>query len=208
MAFRQFLRPSQDRVACILLKSRDPQMGNQESKPVINDLEVRKFSHFPAGDVREWSVYFAASYPVGYMMQSDLEEIFLAFFPFGEVKKFCASLFQTINIGQTGNIDFNELLIAFSILTKGSNFEKIRWIFRFYDQDRDGFVSRAEMMEGIEDLQAMVRGAANAQTDAKTIVDKIFLSLENESGFLTFGDFERLSEINHDCFRRLSLFTD
>lgn len=63
-------------------------------------------------------------------------------------------------------------------------------------------------MEGIEDLQAMVRGAVDAEADAKAIVDRIFLSLENESGFLTFGDFERLSEINHDGFRQLSFFTD
>lgn len=113
-------------------------MGSQESKPRVNDLEVRKFSHFPASDVKEWSTYFTANYPDGCMTQADLEEIFLAFFPFGEVKKFCASLFQTINIGQTGKIDFNELLIAFSILAKGSSFEKRRWIFRFYDRDRDG----------------------------------------------------------------------
>lgn len=185
-----------------------PCMGNQESKIQTNDLEIRKFSHFAPNDVREWSMHFATYYPAGYMTQADLEEIFLSFFPFGEVKKFCTSLFQTINIGQTGHIDFNEVLIAFSILVKGSNFEKMRWIFRFYDQDRDGVVSRGEMMEGIEDLQEMVRETIGSRIDAKNIVDDIFASLENESGFLTFSDFERLSEIRSDCFRKLSVFID
>ncbi|KAI5169214.1 neuronal calcium sensor 1 [Pancytospora epiphaga] len=183
-------------------------MGNQESKPKMSDLEVRKFSHFPVEDVKRWTTYFTVNYPAGYMVQSDFEEIFLSFFPFGEVRNFCASLFQTINIGQTGNVDFSELLIAFSILTKGSNFEKVRWIFRFYDQDKDGFVSRTEMMEGIEDLQAMVRGTVAIKSDPKTIVDRIFLSVENESGFLTFGDFEKLSEVNSGSLIKLLVFND
>lgn len=183
-------------------------MGNQESKIQTNDLEIRKFSHFAANDVKDWSVYFTTHYPAGYMTQADLEEIFLSFFPFGEVKKFCTSLFQTINIGQTGHVDFNEVLIAFSILVKGSHFEKMRWIFRFYDQDRDGVVSRGEMMEGIEDLHKMVRETIDSSVDAKNIVDDIFASLENESGFLTFSDFERLSELKGDSFRRLSIFID
>lgn len=170
------------------------------------EFEIRKFSHFAANDVKEWASYFKTHYPDGYMSQKNLEEIFLAFFPFGRVQKFCASLFQTINIGQTGLVDFNEFLIAFSILVKGSNFEKMRWIFRFYDQDRDGVVSRAEMLEGIENIQAMAEETIAGKADAKHCVDEIFRCLENESGFLTFNDFERLSEINSMCFKKLSLF--
>ncbi|KAI4292487.1 neuronal calcium sensor 1 [Pancytospora philotis] len=183
-------------------------MGNQESKAKPNDLDIKKFSHFPANDVRDWSAHFSAHYPGGYMTQEDLEALFREFFPFGSVKNFCSSLFQTINIGQTQQLDFNELLIAFSILVKGSPFEKIRWIFRFYDRDRDGFISREEMVCGLEDLHAMVNEAVDHRSNAKVIVDEIFASLENESGFLTFNDFERLSETRHRCFRKLSLFTD
>jgi neuronal calcium sensor 1 len=183
-------------------------MGAQESRIQACGNEVRKFSHFPSNDVKEWCSYFNTHFPDGYMTQKGLEDIFLLYFPFGSVTKFTSRLFQTINIGQTGLVDFNELLIAFSILVKGSNFEKLRWIFRFYDKDRDGVVSKEEMKDAIEDLLDMVRETLDININSQSCVNSIFESLENQSGFLTFNDFERLGEIHGDNFSVISIFVD
>lgn len=182
------------------------QMGNQESKIQGEETDVRKFSHFPHTDVKEWSNAFQTLYPDGSVTPKNLEEIMMMFFPFGDVRPFSERLFQTINIGQTGYIDFNELLIAFSILVKGSKYERLRWIFRLYDRDNDGVVSSEEMTEVVSSLHMMARGIVASGVDAKILVNDIFTELENQSGFLTFNDFERLSTARKEVFDKLSLF--
>lgn len=165
-------------------------MGNQESKIQADGLDIRKFSHFAQCDLKEWSSYFKMYYPRGYITQEDLEKLLQAFFPFGNPTNFCNTLFQTINIGQSGCIDFNELLIAFSILVKGSKYEKLRWIFRFYDKDRDGVVSREEITEILGDMHSMIKETIQLEFNPVELVNNIFSSLENQSGFLTFNDFD------------------
>lgn len=172
-------------------------MGNSTSKVVSDEAEIKKFSHFQAADVKDWLDFFNSNYSNGSMSVYDMESLFRMLFPLGQVEGFSSRLFRTINIGQTGLIDFSEFLIAFSILIKGSTFERLRWIFRFYDQDKDGVVSRDELSEGIEDLLKMIKGAISYNIDIKSCLDNIFTVVENTSGFLTFNDFEKLSESKH-----------
>lgn len=175
-------------------------MGNSKSKIDPDALDIRKFSHFSHIHLKEWSRNFKYLFTDGFMKKEDLQRLLKLLFPFGNPDKFTNTLFQTINISQTDCVDFNELLIAFSILSKGSKYEKLRWIFRFYDKDKDGIVSRSEMEESVEDLLAMTVGNSRDKEDAKKIVDDIFYKLENKSGFITFNDFERLSEVKEVKF--------
>lgn len=44
-------------------------------------------------------------------------------------------------------VDFREYVVAISMLTQGSAVEKLRWSFKLYDKDRDGAITRQEMLE-------------------------------------------------------------
>lgn len=48
---------------------------------------------------------------------------------------------------QDGVIDFREYVMAISMLIKGSAVQKLRWSFKLYDKDRDGAITRQEMLE-------------------------------------------------------------
>jgi len=169
-------------------------MGNISSKSAKEDLEIRKFSHFPKSDVKDLLAYFKAHYPNGYMTQKDFAWCFKQLFPFGDPSAFSRMLFRTINIGGSEVIDFNELLIAFSILMKGSPFEKLRWIFRLYDEDKDGIITKEEMVTGMKGILSMLGMMYKTKKSPEEIVEEILAKLENKSGFLTFNDFERLGE--------------
>ncbi len=168
-------------------------MGNTKSRIDSESLDTKKFSHFSPEDLKEWSAHFKTLFPSGIMRKEDLCMLLHSFFPFGNAEKFSETLFQTINISQSDAIDFNELLIGFSIICKGSRYERLRWIFRFYDKDKDGIVSREEIRECIEDFLEMTKGMVGVNSEAFQLIDDIFKKLENESGFITFNDFERLS---------------
>jgi Ca2+-binding EF-hand superfamily protein len=163
-------------------------MGNAGSSIRDYDADLRKFSHFFPGDVKDWIASFIKTFPAGHMTRLDLEKTLRDLFPFGDPSKFSNFLFKAINIGQTECIDTNEFLIAFSILVKGSRFEKLRWIFRFFDTDSDGVVSQRDVEEVVSSIKAM----ANDLEIPSSIVETIFRHLEHHNEFLTFNDFEIL----------------
>ena len=47
----------------------------------------------------------------------------------------------------TGGITFGDFMDFLSSLSKGSEEEKILWSFRFYDINKDGIISRDEMIK-------------------------------------------------------------
>lgn len=48
---------------------------------------------------------------------------------------------------EDGVVDFREYVMAISMLTEGSAVEKLRWSFKLYDKDKDGAITREEMLE-------------------------------------------------------------
>ncbi|KAF9764869.1 Neuronal calcium sensor 1 [Nosema granulosis] len=184
-------------------------MGSSLSSiPDVNQEDAKKFSHFPAQDIHEWSISFKKHFPRGYITVGELEAMFKRLFPFGSPKKFSSRLFQTINISQSNQVDFHEFLIAFSILIKGSSFEKLRWMFRFYDEDNDGVISKKEMITIAQGIIDMTSNTLDVHVDVHKTVDELFTILENESGFLTFDDFKELSIRKEDSFKALVMFMD
>ena len=44
-------------------------------------------------------------------------------------------------------VDFREYVMAISMLIEGSAVEKLCWSFKLYDKDRDGAITKEEMLE-------------------------------------------------------------
>lgn len=179
-------------------------MGNQTSQLLPKDPDFAKFVHFSPIEIREWSNTFKMLFPNGKMTLKDLEDFYSKLFPFGKVNSFCRRLFQNINISQSTQIDINELLIAFTILFKGSPFEKLRWIFRFYDFDNDGVVSKEDLGKGLSIVNEMVSNAVFTELDSKKLADEIFLIVQNQSGFLTLNDFEIIASNYPEKLKKIS----
>lgn len=55
--------------------------------------------------------------------------------------------FNEIAPPQDGVVDFREYVMAISMLIEGSAVEKLRWSFKLYDKDKDGAITREEMLE-------------------------------------------------------------
>lgn len=55
--------------------------------------------------------------------------------------------FMEVTFPQDGVVDFREYVMAISMLIEGSAVEKLRWSFKLYDKDRDGAITRQEMLE-------------------------------------------------------------
>jgi len=60
-----------------------------------------------------------------------------------------------------GSVDFQEFLVIGTIISGGSNEEKLKQIFRIFDRDSDGSVSRGEMKGMVEHLFHLIGATFN-----------------------------------------------
>lgn len=79
-----------------------------------------------------------------------------------------------------------------SVLSKGSQQDKISWAFTFYDLDRDGVISREEMMKVTDAIHELMGGEGGGGTSPliKQHVNRIFDSMDtNNDGFIDKDEF-------------------
>ncbi|KAG0435051.1 Neuronal calcium sensor 1 [Dictyocoela muelleri] len=170
-------------------------MGNNESIPfIIDETDISKYSHFPLDDVKGWLTTFKNKYNNKITIK-DLENIFNSLFPFGDSELFAKNLFKTMNISNSQFLGFDEIMIVYSILAKGSQFERLRWIFRFYDTDNDGFISRNEMFSVIKSIEVMISFFYDEEIDTESLVNEFFDVVGNKGEFISFEDFRKLVEV-------------
>ncbi|ANB11395.1 calcineurin regulatory subunit B [Sugiyamaella lignohabitans] len=101
-----------------------------------------------------------------------------------------------------GHIDFEEFLGALSAFSsRGAREEKLRFAFKVYDIDRDGYISNGELFIV---LKMMV--ATNLQPhELQQIVDKTIMEADKDGdGKLSFQEFKDLVE-NTDISKSMTL---
>ncbi|KAM0678969.1 Calcium-binding protein NCS-1 [Binucleata daphniae] len=184
-------------------------MGNIKSNVYTTPkATLLKFSHFSPQSVKLWDAEFHTLFPSGFVTHQDVDKIFKNLFPFGSPANFTKLLFRTIDICDSQKIGFNEFVITFSILTKGSKYEKLRWVFRFFDNDCDGFISKPEMLRAVQSIYDMCGYMFDLEVNVRNVVESLFCNIENESGFITFDDFKKLAESNPKVMKQLTLILD
>ena len=94
-------------------------------------------------------------------------------FPLGDSSKYAGLVFKSIDQNQTGAVTFGDFMDFLSMLTKGSVEEKMLWSFHFYDVNKDGYISREEMIK-------VIKGRLNFLYLPQNIIMKL-----QEKGYLT-----------------------
>lgn len=118
-----------------------------------------------------------------------------------------------------GDVDFQEFVSGLSAFSsKGNKEEKLRFAFKVYDIDRDGYISNGElfivlkMMVGsnLKDQQLQqvccLGGAGRGhETDAVQIVDKTIMEADlDHDGKISFQEFTKMVE-NTDVSMSMTL---
>ena len=187
-------------------------MGNKVSVFINEDKEVKKFNIFPSNDVREWSTYFKKEYSDRFMTINDFEHILQTYLNISntnpiandteskllmdDIKLISKLIFVTLNISNSNKVDFNEIMIGFSILTKGSFLEKVRWLFRFYDSDNDGLINKNEFIK-IHTALCRILKCENTMS---------FNQIFEEKTVLNFSDFEKICKKKSENLKTISQF--
>ena len=102
---------------------------------------------FTKEEVKSLYRAFKQECPTGISDEETFKDVYQKIFPLGESSKYAHLVFNSIDCEQTGGITFGDFMDFLSTLTKGSEQEKILWSFQFYDVNRDGIISRDEMIK-------------------------------------------------------------
>lgn len=174
-------------------------MGHKGSKLAQEEMrELLKCTYFDKKELQKWYRDFMKDCPSGELRQEEFQKIYQQFFPFGDPSKFAAFVFKVFDKNSDGSINFTEFITALSITSRGSLDEKLEWAFSLYDLDKDGYITRDEMLKIVEAIYSMVGNIIDLPKDEDTPekrVTKIFKQMDkNKDGKLTMEEFREGSK--------------
>jgi serine/threonine-protein phosphatase 2B regulatory subunit len=91
-----------------------------------------------------------------------------------------------------GDVDFQEFVSGLSAFSsKGNKEEKLRFAFKVYDIDRDGYISNGELFIVLK----MMVGSNLKDMQLQQIVDKTIMEADQDGdGKISFEEFKRIVE--------------
>ncbi|XP_018415086.1 PREDICTED: visinin-like [Nanorana parkeri] len=133
-------------------------MGNTKSgalsKEILEDLKLN--TKYSEDELFNWYESFKKQCPDGKITRPDFEKIYANFFPNSDPKTYARHVFRSFDTNDDGTLDFREYIIALHLTSSGKTSLKLEWAFSLFDVDRNGEVSKVEVLEIITAIFRMI----------------------------------------------------
>lgn len=185
-------------------------MGKRNSKLKPEEVDsLKKTTYFSEGEIKQWYKGFMKDCPDGKLTLDGFTKIYQQFFPFGDPSKFAAFVFNVFDENKDGFIEFHEFLQALSVTSRGNVEEKLKWAFKLYDLDNDGYITRQELLDIVDAIYRMVGETVTLPEEENTPekrVNRIFSVMDkNKDDKLTFEEFLEGSKEDPTIIQALTL---
>lgn len=165
-------------------------MVRYKPKPIE---ELVKATRFSKKEIQLMYRGFKQECPSGIVNEQMFKEIYAQFFPQGDCSNYAHYVFSTIDQNSSGIINFEDFLIGLSILSRGTVDEKLRWIFNLYDINRDGKVTKDELVLIVSSIYELMGKCTDPVIDDSTPkqhVDIVYKKLKSkQDGPITMEEF-------------------
>lgn len=133
-------------------------MGNAKSgalsKEILEDLKTS--TRYSEEELCRWYESFQRQCPDGRISRAEFEKIYGTFFPNSDPKGYARHVFRSFDTNDDGTLDFREYIIALHLTSSGKTHLKLEWAFSLFDVDRNGEVSKGEVLEIITAIFKMI----------------------------------------------------
>ncbi|XP_051972218.1 calsenilin-like isoform X1 [Xyrauchen texanus] len=195
----------------------------QGSNRIDGDLELSMVRHQPEGleqlqaqtkftrkELQSLYRGFKNECPSGLVDEETFKSIYSQFFPQGDATMYAHFLFNAFDMDRTGSIRFEDFVIGLSVLLRGSVTEKLRWAFNLYDINKDGYITKEEMlaiMMSIYDMMGRHTFPCVKEDAAFKHVEKFFQKMDrNRDGTVTIDEFIETCQKDENIMSSMQLF--
>ncbi|NXW94219.1 CSEN protein, partial [Alopecoenas beccarii] len=99
---------------------------------------------------------FKSECPSGLVDEETFTGIYSRFFPQGDASAYAHFLFDAFDVDRDGALCFQDFAVGLSVLLRGTVRQRLEWAFNLYDLNKDGRVTKEEMLQVIKSIYAML----------------------------------------------------
>ncbi|XP_071273920.1 calsenilin-like isoform X1 [Agelaius tricolor] len=116
-------------------------------------------------------------------------------------------LFDAFDADRNGALCFQDFAVGLSVLLRGTEQQKLRWTFDLYDVNKDGYVSKEDMLEIMKSIYAMMGQPAPGHSAPAQHVELFFQKMDrNGDGVVTFEEFLATCQEDKDIMSSMQIF--
>eukprot|EP01121_Diplochlamys_sp_Union-15-3_P019235 TRINITY_DN719_c0_g1_i1.p1 TRINITY_DN719_c0_g1~~TRINITY_DN719_c0_g1_i1.p1 ORF type:complete len:207 (-),score=58.44 TRINITY_DN719_c0_g1_i1:31-606(-) len=188
-------------------------MGNSQSGRLTKDEleDLHKKTHFTQKELKDMYKQFKKETPQGVINKKEFKEVMKAM---GVAEPFLQDLlFNVFDANKDGSINFQEFVSALSIMTRGTNDEKIEFAFQMYDFDGSKTITKEGMTQIMESffklVGPLVTFSGKQYHQPEVLVDGFFEEMDsNGDGKISLEEYKEGAVKNADIIQGLKLFRD
>lgn len=178
-------------------------------KPEAIDSLIEK-SKFSRKELQIMYRGFKQECPTGIVDEDTFKEIYSRFFPQGDSDSYAHYVFNTFDHDGNGTLSFEEFVIGLSVLARGTMTERLEWAFNLYDINRDGLISREEMLNiisAIYELMGRFCEPSVYENTTRDHVEMVFQKMDlNKDGVITLEEFMDSCRRDENITKGMSIF--
>ncbi|XP_067381292.1 Kv channel-interacting protein 4 isoform X4 [Channa argus] len=148
--------------------------------------------------------------PSGVVNEDTFKDIYSQFFPQGDASTYAHFLFNAFDTDHNGSVSFEDFVMGLSILLRGTVQEKLNWAFNLYDINKDGYITKEEMldiMKAIYDMMGKCTYPVLKEEAPRQHVEVFFQKMDkNKDGVVTIDEFIDCCQNDENIMRSMHLF--
>ncbi|NXH61927.1 CSEN protein, partial [Rhabdornis inornatus] len=148
--------------------------------------------------------------PSGLVDEETFTLIYSRFFPQGDASSYAHFLFDAFDAHRNGALCFQDFAVGLSVLLRGTEQQKLKWTFDLYDVNKDGYVTKEDMMEIMKSIYAMMGRCTEPALGASAPAQHVELFFQkmdrNRDGVVTFEEFLATCQEDKDIMSSMQIF--
>ncbi|NXS48046.1 CSEN protein, partial [Balaeniceps rex] len=148
--------------------------------------------------------------PSGLVDEETFKLIYSQFFPQGDASTYAHFLFDAFDADRNGALCFQDFAVGLSVLLRGTVRQKLEWAFNLYDINKDGCITKEEMLEIMKSIYDMMGRCTHPTLRDSAPAEHVELFFQkmdrNGDGVVTFEEFLETCQKDEDIMSSMQIF--